>query len=108
MIAHRFHIIANSTFSWWAAYLSDGFVVRPPEWFSGPLAQQALNFGYQKNTTKMKQEARGGTRKNAGAKPLYYEPTVTVSVKCPASKAAELKEIIKILLKQLQKQKPPP
>lgn len=54
----------------------------------------------------MKQETRGGTRKNAGAKPLYHEPTVTVSVKCPASKAAELKEIIKILLKQLQKKYP--
>ena len=40
MIAHRFHIIANSTFSWWAAYLSDGFIIRPAEWFAGPLAQQ--------------------------------------------------------------------
>ena len=54
----------------------------------------------------LQQETRGGTRKNAGAKALYYEPTVTVSVKCPASKAAELKDIIKILLKQLQKQNP--
>jgi hypothetical protein len=34
------HIISNSTYSWWAAYLSGGKVVAPKEWFSGELAKR--------------------------------------------------------------------
>jgi hypothetical protein len=31
-------------------------------------------------------ETRGGTRKNAGAKPKYNEQTKTISFRCPLSK----------------------
>jgi hypothetical protein len=34
------HIISNSTYSWWAAYLSGGKVVAPREWFAGELAKR--------------------------------------------------------------------
>jgi len=37
MAEYKAHITANSTFSWWGAYLSGGQVVRPEEWFAGPL-----------------------------------------------------------------------
>jgi len=42
-----------------------------------------------------KKETRGGTRKNAGAKPKYKEETKTVAFRCPLSKVDELKSIVK-------------
>ncbi len=42
-----------------------------------------------------KKETRGGTRKNAGAKPKYTEQTKTLAFRCPMSKVDELKLIIK-------------
>lgn len=36
----------------------------------------------------------GGARRNAGAKPKYFEKTKTISVQCPISKIPELKEVI--------------
>jgi hypothetical protein len=42
-----------------------------------------------------KKEPRGGTRRNAGAKPKYLEPTKTVAFRCPISRIPELKIIVK-------------
>jgi hypothetical protein len=42
-----------------------------------------------------KKQPRGGTRKNAGAKPKYLEPTKTVAFRCPISRIPELKEKVK-------------
>jgi hypothetical protein len=47
-----------------------------------------------------KKEKRGGTRKNAGAKPKYNEETKTVAFRCPLSKVEELKIIVKSKLSE--------
>lgn len=40
-----------------------------------------------------KTPTRGGSRKNAGAKPKYNEPTKTVAFRCPVSKENEFREV---------------
>ena len=45
-------------------------------------------------------KTRGGTRRNAGAKPKYNEETKTVAFRCPISKVDELKLIIKSKLSE--------
>jgi hypothetical protein len=47
-----------------------------------------------------KKETRGGTRKNAGAKPKYNEETKTIAFRCPLSKVDELKIFIKSKLSE--------
>jgi hypothetical protein len=47
-----------------------------------------------------KKETRGGTRKNAGAKPKYNEETKTVAFRCPLSKVDELKLVVKSKLSE--------
>ena len=49
---------------------------------------------------KTKKETRGGTRKNAGAKPKYSEQTKTVAFRCPLSKVNELKFLVKSKLSE--------
>jgi hypothetical protein len=44
---------------------------------------------------QVKVKTRGGTRKNAGAKPKYSEQTKTIAFRCPTSKVDELKLIVK-------------
>jgi hypothetical protein len=50
----------------------------------------------------MKKENRGGSRKGAGAKPQYSEPTITIAMRVPESKAAEIKAMVKEYLKQFK------
>jgi len=52
------------------------------------------------HSTTVKKETRGGTRKNAGAKPKYTEQTKTVAFRCPMSKVDELKIIVKSKLSE--------
>ena len=42
----------------------------------------------------MVKENRGGTRKNAGAKPKYNEPTKTTAFRIPISKIDEVKALV--------------
>ena len=46
----------------------------------------------------MKQENRGGSRLNAGAKPKYNEPTKTMSFRIPISKIDEVKKLVRDFL----------
>lgn len=50
--------------------------------------------------SKLKEYKRGGSRKNAGAKPKYNEQTKTVAFRCPMSKVDELKIIVKSKLSE--------
>ena len=55
----------------------------------------------KKESQKSKRkETRGGTRKNAGAKPKYSEQTKTIAFRCPLSKVDELKLIVKSKLSE--------
>jgi len=47
-----------------------------------------------------KKETRGGTRKNAGAKPIYSEQTKTVAFRVPISKVEEVKTMVKSKLSE--------
>lgn len=49
---------------------------------------------------KLKKSKRGGTRKNAGAKPKYNEVTKAVAFRCPMSRVDELKLIVKSKLSE--------
>jgi hypothetical protein len=42
----------------------------------------------------------GGSRKNAGAKLKYNEPTTTIAFRCPISKVTELKSLVNDKLQQ--------
>ena len=52
---------------------------------------------------KSKKENRGGARKGSGAKPRYNEKTEIVSFRCPKSKIAELKKLVKDKLVSYEK-----
>ena len=52
----------------------------------------------KENQNSKYKETRGGTRKNAGAKPKYNEETKTIAFRCPISKVNELKSIVKAKL----------
>jgi hypothetical protein len=44
MASCKNHIIANSSLSWWAAWLSEGEVIAPSEWFT---KQYGTAIGYK-------------------------------------------------------------
>ena len=54
---------------------------------------------YQKKSeslnTATNKPTRGGTRKGAGAKPKYNEPTTTIAFRVPVSKVEWIKTIVK-------------
>ncbi len=52
---------------------------------------------------KTKKPTRGGTRKGAGAKPKYNEPTTTIAFRVPVSKVERIKQLVKIQLIQYLK-----
>jgi hypothetical protein len=49
----------------------------------------------------MKEENRGGSRRNAGAKPKYNEPTKTTAFRIPISKIDEVKKMVRDYLNSL-------
>ena len=52
---------------------------------------------------KQRNENRGGTRENSGAKPKYNEPTKTTSFRIPVSKIEEVKEVVSKMLNEYSK-----
>lgn len=48
MASCKAHIIANSTFSWWAAYIGGGRVVAPKDWFNDGVMRIDLPDEWQK------------------------------------------------------------
>jgi hypothetical protein len=42
-----------------------------------------------------KKSTRGGTRKGAGAKPKYNEPTRIITFRVPISKAIDIRQLVK-------------
>jgi hypothetical protein len=52
---------------------------------------------------KQVKSTRGGTRKGAGAKPKYSEPTTTIAFRVPVSKVERIKQLVKIQLIQYLK-----
>jgi hypothetical protein len=62
---------------------------------------------YQKKleslNTATNKPTRGGTRKGAGAKPKYNEPTTTIAFRVPVSKVERIKQLVKIQLIQYLK-----
>jgi hypothetical protein len=51
----------------------------------------------------MKKENRGGSRRNAGAKKKYTEPTKTTSFRIPISKVKEVNEMVRVFLAGLER-----
>jgi len=51
----------------------------------------------------MKQQKRGGARRNAGAKPKYNEPTKTTAFRIPISKIYEVKKMVRDYLNSLSR-----
>lgn len=49
-----------------------------------------------------KKETRGGSRKGAGAKHKYNEPTTTIAFRVPMSKVEEIKKIVKQYLSEFR------
>ena len=51
----------------------------------------------------MNNQTRGGSRRNAGAKPKYNEPTKTTAFRIPISKVDEVKKIVRGYLNSLSR-----
>ena len=51
----------------------------------------------------MNNQTRGGSRRNAGAKPKYNEPTKTTAFRIPISKVDEVKKMVRDYLNSLSR-----
>lgn len=49
---------------------------------------------------KSKKETRGGTRKGAGAKQKFGEPTTTIAFRVPGSKVDEARKFVNSMLEK--------